>query len=370
MSLLNRISSGLVFIDDFDSPTLNTSVWQASPTDGSRYSLTERSGYLRLKHGDPDLFILMTAPRYDFVMEVDTDYQPVRPTDQGGVVAYLDKDNYVEMLEYFDSVTGITQAYDRLRLIKRSDLYEGYGSNDNGKTWDLIGTAFMSAPKIGMVLHGINETSSDVLDIDAVRIYRDTKIHVGNLNPGQVVKLFSDTGLLLGEAVCADDSDHAKIEGQNLNYPFDGTVEIYDKTGFLLDSTGVVKDIWGGDVFWYGIQLNFELDGLLLKQDREHQLGNMQGGVIERRAFIINSNDIPVNNITASIAALGSYLGWEWANIAEDSFGEPGVYGGSINIGTMQPGDRIPVWLKVTRRASQQIASLHDYKFIVVFESG
>lgn len=345
-------------------------MWQASPTDSSRYSLTERSGYLRLKHGSPDLFVLMNTPRFDFVMDVTTDYQPVRPSDQGGIVAYLDNDNYIEMLEYFDSVTGITKAFDKIRMIKRSDLFEGYGSNDNGATWELIGTAFMTAPKIGFILHGIQETSSDTLDIDSVRIYRDTKLHVGNLNPGQTAKLFSRTGVLLGEAVCAADADHAKIEGQNFSYPIEGSVKLYDSTGFLLDETPVLSDIWGGDVFWYGIQLDLELDGLILKQDREHQLGNMQGGVIERKAYVINTNDIPVNAVRASIMALGSYVGWEWADIALDSFGEPQAYGDVLDLGTMQPGERIPIWMKITRRSSQQIASLHDYKFRVVFESG
>ena len=323
-----------------------------------------------MKHGSPDLFVLMNTPRFDFVMEVDTDYEPVRPTDQGGIVMYLDNENYIEMLEYFDSVTGITKAFDRLRVIKRSDLYEGYGSNDNGKTWELIGTAFMNAPKIGMVLHGIQETSSDVLDIDAVRMYRDTKIHVGNLNPGQVAKLFSNTGVLLGEAVCPNDADHVKIEGQNLNFPLEGQIKLYDSTGFLLDESSTLTDIWGGDVFWYGIQLDFELDGLILKQDREHQLGNMQGGVIEKRAYIINNNDIPIHNVRAAIAAQGSYLGWEWADIAVDSFGEPATYGDIIVLGTLNPGAKVAIWMKVTRRASQQVASLHDYKFRVVFESG
>lgn len=312
----------------------------------------------------------MNTPRFDFVMEVDTDYQPVRPTDQGGIVAYLDNENYIEMLEYFDSVTGITKAFDRLRMIKRSDLYEGYGSNDNGATWELIGTAFMNAPKIGLILHGIQETSSDVLDVDAVRIYRDTKLHVGNLNTGQTAKLFSKTGVLLGEAVCGANADYAKIECQNINFPLEGQVKLYDSTGFLLDETPVLSDIWGGDVFWYGIQLDFELDGLVLKQDREHQLGNMQGGVIEKKAYIINNNDIPVYNVRMSIIAHGSYLGWEWADVSKDSFGEPLAYSDMIELGTMQPGARVPVWMKVTRRASQQIASLQDYKFRVVFESG
>lgn len=368
-SLLSRISSGFVLEDTFDSEVLHER-WQVSPSNHSRYSLTERKGYLRLKHGDPDIFILMSAPRFDFVMEVDTKYVPIHPSDQGGIVAFRDNLNYLELLEYYDPVTGTTYAYDRLRMIRRSDLFEGYGSNDNGKTWDLIGTGYLDAPKIGFVLHGLQEANSASLDIDGIRIYRDTYIHVGNLNPGQNVKLVTPTGDLVGEAICQPDYDHAKINVQNINFPFSGKIQLYDKSGFLLDETEVLNDIWGGDVFWYGIKLDLEMDGILLRQDREYQLGNMQNGFIERRAYVINNNDIPVYNVKASIAALSEYYGWEWADLAKDLFDFPGEYKDKIELGTILPGEKIPIWIKVTRRPNQQIASLHDYKFRIVFESG
>lgn len=369
-SLLNRISNGFVFEDKFDKTELNTDIWQVSPSDHSRYSLTEKPGFLRLKHGDPDLFILMNTPRYDFVMEVDTKYVPVRPSDQGGIVAYLDNETYIEMLEYYDPKTGTTFAFDRLRMVKRGDLYEGYGSNNNGAMWELIGTAFMIAPKIGISLHGIQESSSDNLDIDGVRLYRDTKVQVGNLNPGQTVKLLSHTNVIVGTAVCPIDQDYAKIDAQNVNFPFKGKVQIFDTTGFLLDETEVFDDIWGGDVFWYGVKLDFEIDGLLMRQDREHQLGNMESGIIERKGYVINNNDIPIYNIRASVMALSEYHGWEWTDIATDMFGEPGIYGDVINLGHLEPGERVPIWMKITRQPSQQVASLHDYKFRVLFESG
>lgn len=356
--------------DHFDSPELNSDIWQVSPSDHSRYSLTERAGYLRLKHGDPDLFILMSSPRFDFVMEVDTAYVPIRPTDQGGIVAYRDNNTYIEMLEYFDPITGISIAYDRLRMVRRSDLFEGYGSNDDGKTWDLIGTSFMTAPKIGFVLHGIQEASSDTLDIDQVRLYRDTKIHVGNLNPGQSVKLLNHLNVVVGEAICRPDTDHVKIDCQNINFPFTGKMKVYDGTGFQLDETEQFTDIWGGDVYWYGVKLDFEIDGLLMRQDREYQLGNMENGIIERKGYVINNNDIPIYNVKANVMALSEYYGWEWTDVASDMFGQPGIYGDTIQLGNLHPGERVAIWMKVIRQPAQQIASLHDYKFRVLFESG
>lgn len=368
-SLLNRTSSGHLFTETFDSATLHDR-WQISPSNHSRYSLTERPGYLRLKHGDPDIFLLMSSPRFDHVIEVDTDYAPVRPSDQGGIVAYRDNNTFVEMLEYFDEKTGITMAYDRIRMVRRSDLFEGYGSNDNGKTWDLVGTAYLEAPKIGIALHGINESGSDTLDVKEIRMYRDTKIHVGNLNPGQTIKIVNPTNQVLAGATCEKDHDYVKVDAQNISFPFKGRVQLYDKSGFLLDQTEILEDIWGGDVYWYGVKLELEIDGYSLRSDREYQLGNMQNGSIERRAYVINNNDIPIYNVRAKVLALSEYYGWEWADIAKDLFDLPGTYGDEIEIGTIMPKQRIPIWVSVLRQPNQQIASLHDYKFRIVFESG
>lgn len=369
MSLLNRISSGFVLQDSFADKTLHER-WQVSPSDETRYSLTERAGYLRMKHGDPDLFILMNAPRFDFVFEVDTQYVPVRPSDQGGIVAFRDNHTYIEMLEYYDPEKGMAAGYDSLRMVRRSDLFEGYGSNDGGKTWELIGTSYLSAPKMGVALHGIQESSSDDLDIAEIRMYKDTTIQVGNLIPGQSVELVNQLGAVIGKSICAEDRDHVKIDCQNIKFPLKGKVRLFDSSGFMLDESEMLTDMWGGDIFWYGVNLDLEIDGILMRQDREYQLGSMENGLIERRAYVINNNDIPIYNVKASVMALSEYYGWEWADVASDAFGQPGVYNDLILLGNILPGEKIPIWIKVTRQPYQQLASLHDYKFRIMFESG
>jgi hypothetical protein len=345
-------------------------MWQVSPSDNTRYSLTEKPGYLRMKHGDPDLFILINSPRYDFVLEVDTSYVPVRASDQGGVAAFRDQQTRIELLEYYDPATGTTKAFDKLRLIRRADLFEGYGSNDNGKTWELIGVSYMTAPKVGMVLHGIQEAQSDDLDISEVRMYRDTTVQVGNIIPGQTVKLVDSAGTTLGLEICKQDSDYIKIDCTKMIFPLTAKIQVYDTAGFLLDETALLTDVWGGDVFWYGVKLDLEVDNILLRQDREYQLGNMASGIIERLTYVINNNDIPLYNVKCTIMSMSEYYGWEWTDIAADLYGQPGTYQDSIFIGTIKPGERIPLWCKVTRRPYQQIASLQDYKFRLMFESG
>lgn len=358
----------MILRDTFDSTLLNP-IWQVSPSDPARYSLTERTGVLRLKHGDPSLFILTNSPTYDFVFELDTDYSPIRASDLGGICIFRDKDSRLELLEYYDPATGMTKTYDSLRVVKQGELYTGYGSNDNGKTWEIIGNDFLSAPKIGMVLHGIQEGLSDTLDVLEARMYRDTRIHVGNLMEGMVVKLLNSSNAVIVQDTCKANTDYVKLDVSNQRFPLTGKIQITDVHNTLLAETNLHNDIWGGDVFWYGIKLDVEIDGVLLRQDREFHLGYMTSGIIERKIFIVNNNDIPVSNVYVSIGALSGYMGWEWVDVAQDVFGQPGTYEDTLFLGNIQPGQRIPVWMKIVRRPAQQMASLNDYKFRVVLES-
>lgn len=323
-----------------------------------------------MKHGDPDLYILMNSPRFDFIMEIDTDYDPTRASDQGGIVAFRDNQSRIEMLEYYDPEKGTAMKYNNLRMKRTGDLFEGYGSNDGGKTWELIGVSYLAAPKVGMVLHGIQESSSDTMDVLEMRMYRSTVLQVGNLNEGMTVKLVNTAGTVLAQAVCKAESDHADIEIGNMTLPLKGRVQLFDSTGFKLAETEALTDIWGGDIFWYGIQLDIEIDGINMRQDREFQLGNMQAGIIEKKLYVVNNTDIPIYNLRASIQAFTEYKGWEWADLSLDVFNQPGAYQDNLYLGHIQPGERVPVWMKVTRQPHQQLASLNDYKFRIMIESG
>jgi len=154
-----------------------------------------------------------------------------------------------------------------------------------------------------------------------------------------------------------------------LNWPFAGKLQLIDGNNLILGETEVMNDIWGGDIFTYGISLDLEIDGVTMREDREFQLGNMQNGLIERKAYIVNNQTVAIPNLIVSVESFSEYLGWEWVDIAEDLFGQPATYKDSLFLGTIQPGDRIPIWLKVSRR-SGAVATLTDYKFRISFESG
>lgn len=322
-----------------------------------------------MKHGAPSLYILMNSPRFDFVFEADTDYDPIKANDQGGIVAFRDKDTRLELLEYYDPVTGTTYKYNRIRMIRRGDLWEGYGTDDNGVTWELIGVSYLSAPKVGLVLHGNQEVDVDTLDVKRVRMYRDTNIQVGNLMPGMKVQLLNSAGAVIREEICKPDADHVKLDVSTLTLPHVGKVRVYDHTGGLLEESTQMSDMWGGDIWWYGVKLDVEIDGSMLRQDREYQMGNMESGVIEKKIWIVNNNDIPLYNIRVSIQSYSEYFGWQWADIAKDVYNQPGSYQDMVFLGTIVEKDRVPLWVKITRQPEQQLASLNDYKFRLLIES-
>ncbi len=369
MALLNRTSSGLIFQDTFSAAELNP-VWQASPNNPARYSLVDKPGVLRMKHGDPDLFILMSSPRgIDYVMELDTDYDPIRASDQAGLVAFYDQSTQIELLEYYDSAQGISMKWGYLRMVRNGDLFSAYGSND-GKVWTLVGADYLAAAKIGMVLHGIQESQSDTMDAVEFRLYRDTNVQIGNLREGLTVRLKSETGTLIREARCGANADYVKIDVSDQRFPLKGKLELYDATNNKIAETELLTDLWGGDLFFYGIKLDMEIDGVAMREDRSYQLGNMSGGLIEKKVYVVNNSDIPIPKVGASIAAYSEYAGWQWVQVAPDIFNSPGTYRNVQALGTIPANGRVPLWIRIVRQPQQQVATLSDYKFRIVFEGG
>jgi hypothetical protein len=201
-------------------------------------------------------------------------------------------------------------------------------------------------------------------------MYRKTTIQIGNIKEGYTAKLLTTTGTLVQQVMCQKDRDYVDIDATNLTFPYSGKIQITNLTGMVLAETAVMTDLWGGDVFLYGVHLDMEVDGVNLRSDREYQLGNMDEGVIEKIAYVVNNHDIPIPGVTISVSAFSQYYGWEWVDIASNVFGTPGTYQDSIYMNTIHPGDRIPFWIKVSRRPGTGVASLNDYKFILMCESG
>ncbi len=368
MSLITRVSRGLIYEDHFDHSTLN-SVWQVSPSD-TPFSLIERSGFLRLWHGNSERYVLMDAPEGDYVFDVFAEYNPIDVSHRAGITCFYDLDNHADLIEYYDPEEDISMTYERIRFIKKDLLVQAFGTNDNGKSWILVGAALLDAPKVGLILHGVDDIqSAPIMDVDRVSLYRSHDLIVDNLLPGQIVQLRDTNNQVLSEGICQEERTYAVISGFNLTFPIQGKIAIYDTEGDLIDVSDEIHDIWGGDEFAYGIKLDLEMNDEILDVSKEHFLDAMIQGKIERRMYVVNNNSIPINNVRLMIEAYSPYTGHEWVGLGTDSVVNPITYQKTLDIGRIEPGQRFPVWMQIIRNPYDQITNLKDYKFRVILES-
>ena len=362
MPLINKLSSGRIYSDEFTSVDVNP-IWQVSPTDPSRYSLTDREGYLRLKHGDAPLYLLMDMPNKDFVFEIKNDYLPTQVGDSAGIVVYRDASSRIELLEYFDSRTR-TVAYTHMRVQRKGEVYTGYGSEDDGRTWKIIGSGTAQGmTKIGLVINGLQATGVKDFDVDYVKVFEDNKFIVGNLSPGMKVELLDENNNLLDSRVCPTEQDHIYIETVTLPSELKGRIRISE--GGEIIETSDLMTIWGGDVFWYGLIVEVLRNGDLLPKDTETPLGHMINGLIEAIVSVRNPGSDPLPNVKVSRSKYFDHRGHEWVKLAEDIGGFPGDYKDEVFIGTIFPGEEYKIWIKITKEYTSHFALVGSNKFLL-----
>lgn len=362
MPLVNKLSSGKIYSDDFTDTQLNP-IWQASPTDPSRYSLTDRTGYLRLKHGDTPLYLFMDVPNRDFVFEIQNDYAPIQDSDTAGIVAYRDTNSRIELLEYFNSADNSSVTYTHMRMQKKGELYTGYGSKDNGKTWEIIGaSSAQDITKVGLVINGPQIGNAANVDIDYVRVFESSKIVISNLTPGMEVRLIDADGVIVESQICQVGKDNLWIDLATRPIPFTGQLSVLENG--IVKETSPTMDIWGGDTFWYGLLVEVYHDNTLVPKDIETQLGHMINGIIEDVFVIKNPGEDPITNVKAVIAQYFDYQGFDWVEIAEDIGGSPGAYSNEVFLGLMQPAEERKVWIKVTK-SNPYTSLVADHKFLL-----
>lgn len=369
MPKLTRIRSGKIYYTDFDEIHLDN-FWSVSPSSkvGERYSLEERNGFLRLKHATSEFptRLLFDMPKLEqFVLEIKNEYYPSVEGNEGGLTAFQEVRNKLELLEYFDGAKGVSVNYSHMRLRKVGNTFEGYGTKD-GKHWDLIGAKTTNEmEKIGFVLYGLDGVTSEPMDIDYMSVFRDTHLHVQNLEPDTVVEIFDDVGVYVGSSTVKKNEDSVRIDVSHMPMPFKGFLRWNDPTGTFVDDTPMME-IWGGDTFWSGVYLDFYIDDDKLLIEEDFDLGNMKDGVIEVPVEVENPTEEPIREIYLDVLPYYYYSGHKWVNIAQDNFGVPGSYQRTIYIGDIFPGERHFFWLKIRRVPAEQEAQFHPYKFRIM----
>lgn len=92
-------------VDNFNKTALNKR-WSFVNEDNSKWSLTERPGYMRIKSGSGDLgnasqsiknIMLMSPLDENYSIEASIDFMPIAEGQKGGILIYGDADNYISI---------------------------------------------------------------------------------------------------------------------------------------------------------------------------------------------------------------------------------------------------------------------------------
>ncbi|MCX7610396.1 MAG: hypothetical protein N2043_02260 [Ignavibacterium sp.] len=364
---LTRIKTGKIYFTHFDETELDT-FWDISPKGSvAPFSLTERRGFLRIKHNETEepTRILFNIPNIDFVIEIRNEYYPMNEQNIGGLTAFQEIRNKIELLEYFDGSQGQSINYTHMRLKKHGQMYEGYGSKDGGFVWTLIGAkTSKEMEKIGFVLYGEPNENNEPFDIDYLSIYESTDVYVKNLEPNSIVTLLDEFGNVVDKKVCGEKTDYVRLDASKRKIPFNGRIVYVDPTKTKMLETELME-IWGGDVFYNGLCLDFYVKDQ--KVDIfDFYLGNMDNGVIELPVEVENPCEEPVRDIYIRVEPYKWYFGHQWVEIAQDDYGVPGDYKKEIYLGHIYPGERHYFWLRIKRHLLEEVPQHHDYKFRII----
>ena len=176
--------------DEFNSSILNAA-WSWVREDSANWSLTARSGFMRITLQGQDLYqtqndvenILLRTPGIsDWSIGAKLDFNPTQAFQQAGLIVYADDDNYVKLIRFHDGSanlislekeiggsysTGVrmgqsaTTVY--LKITKSGATYSGYYNLDGGANWTSLGstTASLTNLKVGLVTMNTPGVSGD-----------------------------------------------------------------------------------------------------------------------------------------------------------------------------------------------------------------
>jgi hypothetical protein len=389
MPRLERARTGDIFFDDFDGPTLDER-WVVTPSLASRYSLSERPGYLRVKHAESSTYILTDIPATnEMLFEIKNDYKPVVSNDIGGIVVYKTSTDRVELIEYYDPILDATRNYLYVRMYKSGDVFDGYGSQD-GILWELIGSARIEdAVKIGIVLNGVPNVLSVPLDVEYAAMYSDRFIYVENLEEGMITKLFDKDNNLIEEQTVQPGFSVVKFDMFSRLLPFEGYIELYSPSNVLLYKTPCER-LYPGDEFQYimNIDVRFQrrvfvveydsygtpvskpkfISNVDLELDQVTHIGDMEGAYVEGILTIKNLDAEDIINLEASIGLYSELYGTGMIQLALDNYGEPGNYQDKVII-NVPAGSSTNIWIKISATSIPTLSKYDVFKYKLVLKN-
>nr|WP_239160435.1 ThuA domain-containing protein [Virgisporangium ochraceum] len=195
--------------DEFTAPALDKCRWNSIVReDATKYRIADGALTIDVPNGDiyttnntgPTNFILQTAPNGDWTAQTKVDGSAFNEQyQQGGLLVYLDDDNYLKLdyivdnaagqpvsrrIEYRSEIAGavqnpqpgitnLTSGAWHLRIVKSGNTYTASYSAD-GTTWTafepLTNAAVGATPKVGLFTLGGAQTASKQASFDYFRL--------------------------------------------------------------------------------------------------------------------------------------------------------------------------------------------------------
>lgn len=238
--------------DEFNSTSLGGQ-WHWMQEDATKWSLSARSGYMRITTQYGDLWQTSTtypnvlqqkAPSHDYDVVTKLDFNPTQNYQQAGILLNQDADNYIKFVKIYSggkkieiakevngtftatNVNAPTGTVVYLKVSKRGTTYTGYYSTDNS-TWTLVSSwtgITLSSEKIGLIaLNGQITAASINADFDY--------FHVDQIDS------FSSSTLNSAWSWVRPDSTHWSLTALS------GYMRITTQTGDLYQTTNNAKNL-------------------------------------------------------------------------------------------------------------------------------
>ena len=349
---LYRKHLGLIFDDDFMT---DTGKWTSSPSNAC--VLNEAAGLLRMHHSDVGTVALIDLPKTEsnLAFQVSANYLPTAEGDEGGIVVWQDA---VNKLEFVESLDTRTDEYLVWRAVKSGNYWKFYAKRNDA--WEFFDSAPLNASMIGITLKGASQDKFVNLDVDRTILCKGLNVQVGNLKQGWRVELVSEYDEVIESRTAPQHFSGVDISLPSL--PFFGKILVYDDTNTKLEETESM-DLYGGDAFLYGTDMELLWDGVELSRFNETYLGSLYDNQILKKLVVRNPSEHTALDVRVTVEQYQSRFGYEWVDVALDTGDNPGEFGDVVSLGDIVSQGSAPFWVRFLKSGDR--FTLKPAKFIL-----
>ena len=288
--VLNQVSNGLLFKDDFTDHNL---LWSVNPDDENRYSFSKDG--LTLIHGDDEITATISLPSeynsYSILIEMN--HEPTIDNDICGIRLFSLTGDRLNYESYYSDNDG-SNFYKYIRINYDSKIYTFQASND-GLVWIEVGSADMSefnelCRLCFFANDNGNEDGSCQLNIKNIYIYSNT------------IAIFKNAYVYNCDVYLTDKNNKLL----NIPYKIANNDIIFDCSKILndIECNLVVKDksnnimfaennitLNSGDIYEYKNNIAVYINNELVNNLFEYDLGKLKANVNYIKMFVVNESE-------------------------------------------------------------------------------